>query len=196
MPEEVDDAIMHQIDVGNEAIEHWYLQTDATIENFVTADYPLVARTLAAIIDAGLIAGTNFCELGCGFGIAVLIAESLGLRAFGIEVEQELVQQAEQLFERLASDASVHHGSFVPRDSDPMQQLESEVQNVTTEADDLWRQLDVAPDEVDLYFAFPWPGEEHYFETFVDNHGSDGALLLTYRGREGMRLQRKVSSAT
>jgi hypothetical protein len=41
-------------------------------------------------------------------------------------------------------------------------------------------------------FAYPWPGEEQViFDLFADT-ASVGALLLTYHGIDGVRLQRKV----
>jgi hypothetical protein len=46
--------------------------------------------------------------------------------------------------------------------------------------------------DFDLFFAFPWPGEHVFFETVFEACTADGALLLTYRGREGMNLTRKV----
>ena len=46
--------------------------------------------------------------------------------------------------------------------------------------------------DFDLFFAFPWPGEHVFFEAVFDDSAADGALLLTYRGREGMSLTRKV----
>jgi len=47
-------------------------------------------------------------------------------------------------------------------------------------------------DEFDLFFAFPWPGEHQFFEAVFQAAAADNALLLTYRGRDGMHLLRKV----
>jgi hypothetical protein len=52
--------------------------------------------------------------------------------------------------------------------------------------------LQLDPDDFDIIFAYPWPGEEQViFDLFADN-AAVGALLLTYLGQEGLRLQRKV----
>ena len=186
------DPAMDIIDAGSEAIERWYLETAESIENFVTADYPLVAAALRTIRREGLATGEVFCELGCGFGVVAAVAAGEGWESMGVEIEPTLVEQARQLCEGLGLPVDLLRGSFVPRHDERLESLSSEVANVSTDPDDVWAEASRGPDQVDLYFAFPWPGEEHFFEAFVDSNAAVGSLLMTYRGREGIRVQRKT----
>jgi hypothetical protein len=62
---------------------------------------------------------------------------------------------------------------------------------MTTDAQAAYEDLGLEPDDFDLIFAYPWPGEEQViFDLFADC-AATGALLLTYHGLEGVRLQRK-----
>jgi len=64
---------------------------------------------------------------------------------------------------------------------------------MTTDAPSAYEDLGLEPDDFDLIFAYPWPGEEQViFDLFADC-ASTGALLLTYHGLEGVRLQRRVN---
>lgn len=56
--------------------------------------------------------GMRFCEWGSGIGIGVGIATMLGFRASGIEINQPLVDAAEQLFEDYGLKAHFHCGSY------------------------------------------------------------------------------------
>jgi hypothetical protein len=47
------------------------------------------------------------------------------------------------------------------------------------------------PDDWDVVFAYPWPGEEHVIERLFDRFAERGALLVTWRGEKGARVQRK-----
>jgi hypothetical protein len=48
------------------------------------------------------------------------------------------------------------------------------------------------PDDFDVVFAYPWPGEEQVIFDLFAGSTAVGALLLTYHGLEGLRLHRKV----
>ena len=45
---------------------------------------------------------------------------------------------------------------------------------------------------MDVVFSYPWPGEEQVIFDVFEASAAVGALLLTYHGQEGMKLQRKV----
>ncbi len=59
---------------------------------------------------------------------------------------------------------------------------------LSTERAGRLRDLELEPDDFDVIFAYPWPGEEQViFDLFADC-AAVGALLLTYHGQEGLRL--------
>ncbi len=52
--------------------------------------------------------------------------------------------------------------------------------------------LDLEPEDFDLVYAYPWPGEEKVIFDLFESCASVGALLLTFHSQDGLRLQRKV----
>jgi len=180
------------IDDANDRIEAFMLADQSVIENFVTCDFHLLAQSLAWIDQNHLLTGRRFCELGSGFGVAAMLAAIRGMESVGIEIEPTLVEQSADLANDLHVDARFFTGSFVPRDAAGLSDLAAEIKHVETQAGDVYEEIGLAMNDFDLFFAFPWPGEHTFFEAVFDACAADGALLLTYREREGMNLVRKV----
>lgn len=180
------------IDEANDAIERFMLADQEVIENFVTCDFHLTQSALTWIHDNHLLAGNRFCELGSGFGVVALLAAQMGMEAIGIEIEQVLVNQAIDLADHLVNDAKFFCGSFIPHETLDGLDVDRDIQNVTVEEDDVYRDVGLGMEDFDLFFAFPWPGEQIFFEQVFEKWAASGAMLLTYRGRDGMQLQRKL----
>jgi hypothetical protein len=167
-------------------------ESRASIPAFVPSDFELVYRGLAAIQAGNLATGRRFLEWGSGNGVVTCLAVLLGFDAAGIEIEPKLVRLAEQLAKTHHIAAQFACGSFVPVGSEPRLDLASDVTWLSSGGYDGYEPLQLDPDDFDIIFAYPWPGEEQViFDLFADN-ASVGALLLTYLGQEGMRLQRKI----
>ena len=180
------------IDQANGAIEAFMLRDQEVIENFVTCDFALADHALQWILENHLSTGQRFCELGSGFGVVTLLASLAGMEAIGIEIEQVLVDECIDLSERLAIEAEFYCGSFIPRNSLEGIEFDRDIKNVSTEEGDVYREVGLSMSDFDLFFAFPWPGEHVFFEQVFDEWAAVGSLLLTYRGRDGMHLIRKV----
>ncbi|MGB0599852.1 MAG: hypothetical protein ACPGLY_24470 [Rubripirellula sp.] len=178
----------HLIDTANDAIEAFMLSDQTVIENFVTCDFHLLDQAITWIEQNHLLAGNRFCELGAGFGVGAMLAALRGMESVGIEIEPRLVEQANQVAEGLGNAAEFYCGSFVPRGIEGLAEFAAEVENVSTEEDDIYESIGRELNEFDLFFAFPWPGEHGFFEAVFEACSAKGALLLTYRGREGMNL--------
>ncbi|QDT11415.1 hypothetical protein [Planctomycetes bacterium K23_9] len=179
------------IDTANEAIEAFLLADTRVIENFVTCDFYLLAQAIHWIEENHLLTGRRFCELGSGFGVGALLAADNGMESVGIEIEPVLTDQSNDLAEHLGSSAKFYCGSFVPRGVTGLLELGSDIKHVDTTEDDVFDEIGYEMSDYDLFFAFPWPGEHIFFEAVFDACASDGAMLLTYQGREGMKLVRK-----
>jgi hypothetical protein len=164
----------------------------ASVPAFVPSDFELVYRGLAAVQTARLAVGRRFVEWGSGIGVITCLAESLGFDAVGIEIESQLVDIAEALADKHGMSAQFALGSFLPPGSQPRLEMPDDVAWLTTHGPDGYEGLEAEPDEFDIVFAYPWPGEEQViFDVFAEC-AAVGALLLTYHGLEGLRLQRKV----
>jgi hypothetical protein len=158
----------------------------ATVPAFVPSDFELAYRGLAAIQLQRLATGRRFIEWGSGIGVITCLADRAGFDAVGIEIEPQLVDIAEEL-------AEFGRGSFLPPGAEPRLEMPDDVAWLATTGADGYEELEMEPDEFDVVFAYPWPGEEDViFDVFADC-AANGALLLTYHGQEGLRLQRKVS---
>jgi hypothetical protein len=166
-------------------------ESRASIPAFVPSDFELVYRALVAIQSGHLATGRRFLEWGSGNGVITCLAVWLGFDAAGIEIEPKLVRLAQQLARKHRVAAQFACGSFVPASSEPRLDLAADVTWLSSGGHDGYEQLQLEPDDFDIVFAYPWPGEEQViFDLFADN-SAVGALLLTYHGQEGLRLQRK-----
>jgi hypothetical protein len=164
----------------------------ACVPAFVPSDFEVVYRGLAAIDDQRLAAGRRFIEWGSGIGVITCLAESLGFDAVGIEIEPQLVKMADELANEHGISAKFACGSFVPHGAEPRLEMPDDVAWLSTGGPDGYEELEMEPDEFDVVFAYPWPGEEQViFDLFTDS-AAVGSLLLTYHGQDGLRLQRKV----
>jgi hypothetical protein len=165
----------------------------APMPAFVPSDFELVYRALAAIQTANLATGHGFLEWGSGIGVITALAELIGFDAIGIEIEQPLVAIAESLARAHKINAQFICGSFIPHGAEVRLETPDDFTWLTTTGSAAYDELDLQPDDFDLIFAYPWPGEEHIiFDLFADA-AATGALLLTYHGLDGVRLQRKIS---
>jgi hypothetical protein len=83
-------------------------------------------------------------------------------------------------------------GSFIPPGAEPRLESPDDVTWLTTTGPDGYHELQLDPDDFDVVFAYPWPGEEQTIFDLFDDCAATGALLLTFHGQDGIRLQRKV----
>jgi protein-L-isoaspartate O-methyltransferase len=163
---------------------------------FVPSDFATVYRALRAIADTNLTTGRRLCEWGSGFGIVAMLAELVGFQSCGIEIDRALVDQSHALADGFEFAAEFVHGSFIPRGSEGCAE-EAYADNdagvvwLVTETDGAYEELGLDPDDFDIIFAYPWPGEENVIDRLFDRCAADGALLLTYGQCNSVRLQRK-----
>ena len=159
---------------------------------FVPSNFELAYRALVEIEATNLAAGRRFIEWGSGIGVVTCLASCVGFDAVGIEIEPKLVDMANSIASDHNIAAQFACGSFIPDGVVPRVDYIDGVAWLTTEGDDGHEELDLEPDDFDVVFAYPWPGEEQVlFDLFADT-AATGALLLTYHGIDGVQLKRKV----
>ena len=172
----------------------WRTQSRAAIPAFVPSDFELVVSWLWWRSSR-----TSWRPAGGSSNGAAASASSpawpccVGFDAVGIEIEPQLVRHRRGTWPKsTASTTQFACGSFVPHGAEPRVDLAGDVAWLTTDGPDGYEELELEPDDFDVVFAYPWPGEEQViFDLFADC-AAVGALLLTYHGQEGVRLQRKV----
>lgn len=162
---------------------------DRNVPGFVPSDHVRVYQGLRAIVEADLAPGNLFCEWGSGFGVVACLATMLDFDACGIEIEPELVRAARRLADDFDLPAQFIRGSFLPPGEEALAQA-SAYAWLSTEAG-ASDELELAPDDFDVIFAFPWPDEEQFVAGLFERHARPGALLVTYHDGDDLRLRRK-----
>ena len=173
-------------------IEELEDKSRAAMPAFVPSNFEVVYQALAAVEAANLATGHRFLEWGSGIGVVACLATQLGFDAVGIEIESPLVDIAGDLAAAHDLDTEFIAGSFVPEGTHITVGTADDFAWLSTTGDVAYEELDLEPDDFDLIFAYPWPGEEQIIFDLFATHAAVGALLLTYHGIEGMRLQRKI----
>jgi hypothetical protein len=158
---------------------------------FVGSELPTVDRALSRIRAEGLARGPVFCEWGSGLGGACGAAALNGFTPLGIEIQREFVDSARALAETLNLPMAFAEGTFLlPGDEDlaGTATLHTEL----TFDSRAWDEIDLAPSDCDVVFAYPWPGEEAIVDGAFARHASPDALLLTFHDFDRALLQRKL----
>lgn len=177
---------------AKERIDELEDKSRAAMPAFVPSDFELAYRALVAVDRANLATGRRFLEWGSGIGVVACLAAQLGFDAIGIEIESALVDIADDLAADHNLDAEFICGSFVPHGTEVTVGTADDFAWLSTTGPVVYDDLDLEPNDFDLIFAYPWPGEEQIIFDLFAHHAATGALLLTYHGIEGVRLQRKV----
>lgn len=173
-------------------IEQFQASRGALLPAFVPCDFRAVWAALSWLDERRLASGAMFCEWGSGFGVVTMVASLLGFDASGLEVQRELVDEARSLAESQQIAAQFVEGSLVPEGGERLLEDVEDISHLDTSARDGYDSLGLDPDDFDVIFTYPWPGEQRFVEDLFQHYAADGALLLTYHGSEGLRLRRKV----
>jgi hypothetical protein len=171
------------------------------VTGFVPSDFVTVYRALRAITEANLAPGTSLCEWGSGFGVVASLASMLEFKACGIEIERDLVDASRRLADDFGLPVEFVHGSFIPSGAEACAEEayadnNGEYSWLVTDGDDGYDELGLAPDDFDVVFAYPWPGEECLIASLFEKYAAEEALLLMYNQYDSLRLRRKVGKRT
>ena len=176
-------------------VEQYRSKTPGGFRGFVPSDYVAFYSVLAHVVEQRLACGNAFCEWGSGLGVSTCLASSLGFEAFGIEIDERLVEAADCFARRFDVDARFIQGSFVPQGVEELVDrafAENEGQiSMVFHADDAYEQLGRKIEDFDVVFSFPWPTDADLTAEIFERFASNGALLLTFDEGEGYRVRRK-----
>lgn len=164
---------------------------DTPVVGFVPSDFPTVYHSLAALAELNLASGHRFLEWGSGAGVVTCLAATLGFDAVGIEIEPELVTVACGLAEDHDIGVQFVCGSFVPDSAQALLEQQEDITWLRSDGSNAYEELGLEPDDFDVVFAYPWPGEEQIVFNLFAKTAAVGALLVTYHGQEGIRVARK-----
>ncbi|MEM1084610.1 MAG: hypothetical protein AAGI48_10910 [Verrucomicrobiota bacterium] len=155
---------------------------------YVPSDPTVAHAAIAYLSRMKFLRGNRFCEWGCGFGVAASIAAMLGFESYGIEFVPELAELASQLAVDFDLKVTILNIDYLPEGFDDCQGVGGKDLVVPSgfhardgsvphpEYDGL------DPSEVDLFYVFPWPGEEKLMMDLFEAVATEGSILLIYMG--------------
>ncbi|CAA6692323.1 MULTISPECIES: hypothetical protein [unclassified Lentimonas] len=187
------------IDEADRRCDEFYDQKlNKRFPRYVPSEPAQVYAALRHVTEQGLPLGETFIEWGSGFGVGTGFASILGYDAYGIEIEETLVDKAESLLDDHALDAEFLPISYIP---DGFISYDALSGHDIVRDDSFGNQLDHPPryegmdldiEEVDLFFVYPWPGEQEMMLKLFDAVAGEGAILVAYFGDRDICLYRKL----
>ncbi len=152
---------------------------------FVAADYPVVLATLVELRAPG----QRFLEWGSATGVIAIMADLLGFEAYGIEIDERLVEQARELARHHDSGARFTAGSFLPAGYRWRPRGGDERLGTISTGASGYLKMGMPLEDFDVVFGYPWPGEEDMMLDLMRVHGRADAILLIHTPT-GMKVYR------
>ena len=174
----------------------WAQKLNKRYPRYVASEPAQVYAALKHVRDEGLALGERFIEWGSGFGVATIMAAQLGFEATGIELEDGLVEIAESLAEKHQTGAEFITTTYIPEGyinydhvggSDIVPDESFGYQAEPPRYDG----MDVGLDEIDVFFVYPWPGEQEMMLKLFQSVASEDAILIAYYGDQEICIYRK-----
>ena len=193
------DDVVAFLNEADSRVSQFVRNSAIRVTGFVPSDFVTVYQALRAITESNLAPGDSLCEWGSGFGVVASLAAMLEFKVSGIEIERDLVDASQRLADDFGLPVDFIHGSFIPSGAEAHAEKafvdnRDEFFSLVTDADDAYDQLRLDPDDFDVVFAYPWPGEECFIESLFEEFAAEEALLLTYNQYDSVRLRRKVGT--
>ena len=183
----IPDDVSRLIDDASARIDDFVaIRIDHPLPAFVPCEFTAVYRVLRSL--AASMQGGCFVEWGAGFGVVATLAAKLGFDARGIEIQPELVDAAKDLATDHGANVAFACGSFVPHEAQDLIDQTEWPSWLEAGGHDGHDDIEVDPRDIDLVFAFPWPGESHVIESIFERVCSPGARLLTWGSIDGACL--------
>ena len=174
----------------------WAQKLNKRYPRYVASEPAQVYAALKHVRDEGIAPGERFIEWGSGFGVATSLAAQLGFEATGIELEDGLVEIAESLAEKHQTGAEFIATTYIPEgyisydhvggsDIVPDQSFGHQVEQPRYDG------MDIGLDEIDVFFVYPWPGEQEMMLKLFQSVASEDAILIAYYGDQEICIYRK-----
>jgi len=173
-------------------------QLNKRYPRYVPSEPAQIYAALKYVTDQGLPLGETFLEWGSGFGVATGLAAQLGYQATGIEIEAKLTALASELLADQGIEAELLCTSYIPEgfisyDALGGSELErDESFGHCLDHPPRYEGMEQDIDEVDLFFVYPWPGEQEMMLKLFDAVAGEGAILIAYYGDQDICLYRKT----
>ena len=119
------------------------------------------------------------------------LAALLDFEACGIEIEPDLVDEAEELATAFEIPSRFACGNFIPGGDENYRENLGPSPYLELEAAPAYEDLGLEFSDFDVVYAYPWPGEEQTLSDIFEHYAAPGTLLVLHSGLEGLIVKRK-----
>ncbi|HIG85272.1 MAG TPA: class I SAM-dependent methyltransferase [Verrucomicrobia bacterium] len=198
LPEKVKNYLReanHRID------EFFETEKNRKVPRFIPCNDELLYHWLSAINDSDLCLGKVYCEWGSGYGVGTCLASLLGYESYGIEIEPSLIEASRKLAEDSNISVTIIERDYMPEGFECYEgsggaeliRPENYTYQERSELRPGYEGMDADLDEVDIFFIYPWPGEQEFVLEFFQAVAADGTLCLIYLGDGEFGLYQKTA---
>lgn len=189
---------------ASERVDDYYESSmRARTPKFVPSEFYIMNDVLATLRRDKRCRGRRFLEWGCGFGVVAGLAAHYGFEASGIEWEPVLAQAAKNLMRDFDLPVTIGCGDMIPSwlcsvqndasDTCELHQERPEPDRVQPEdVGPAYEQINLIPEDVDVFFVYPWPDEIEMVQSLFDRVADDGALLIQFQGIDEVHIFQRV----
>jgi|TARA_B110000116_G_scaffold271826_1_gene293870 hypothetical protein len=171
------------------------------VPRFIPCNDELLYHWLSAIKDSDLCLDKVYCEWGSGYGVGTCLASLLGYESYGIEIEPSLIEASRKLAEDSNISVTIIEHDYMPEGFECYEgsggaeliRPENYTYQERSELRPGYEGMDADLDEVDIFFIYPWPGEQEFVLEFFQAVATDGALCLIYLGDDEFGLYQKTA---
>ena len=195
------EAVQALVDAAEARFDSFYAQQlNKRYPRYVASEPDQVYAAIKWITDNGLAVGENFIEWGSGFGVATCMARTLGYEATGIELRQGLVDIARELADSQQLDVDFLCSSYIPEgfiefeSGDGTDLVPDDSFGHSLESGPVYQdggqEIDIA--ETDLFYGYPWPGEQEMMLKLFDAVAPIDAIFIAYYADREICIYRKL----
>lgn len=181
--------------------EFFHSERNRKLPKYLPGDSEMLYAALKSVTERELPLGRVYCEWGSGFGIGTCLASLLGYEAWGIEIEDQLVDISVELASDLDIVANFLNTSYLPEGFESYEGVGGEIlvrdeglsyPGDISDFEPIYDGMDHELVEVDVFHVYPWPYQQEFMHQLFDAVAVEGALLITYLGSGEMTAYRKV----
>ena len=168
---------------------------------YVPCDPAFLNAAISFVTERDLPIGRVFCELGSGLGLGVCLAALQGYEAYGVEIDEKLVDASRELAQRQNIEATFLCGSYFPEGysaydgvagSELLKPESSWSRSDAFHYSPRYEGMDRDTEEIDVFFVYPWPHEHEMMQELFEELAADGAILIAYYGDGEICVYRKT----
>ena len=200
----VPDTVARLIETCSRSWERFFADyDDHHAPRFVPSMPERVFAVLEEVTTRKLPPNRIFCEWGSGFGTATCLAALLGYEAYGLEIDEELVQPSRAIARCLRIPVQMLCTSLFPAGYEASSGVDGAAVMTPESVSDYhdsdeargplrYDGMEIAIADIGVFFVYPWPEERERMQELFETVAMKGAILVVYHTDTDIRVFRKV----